>query len=62
MPEAPDRAWRQREDLAMVAAGFEPKDGGLWQKDGVLFGREAALDYALRELRDKGESTHFDEA
>lgn len=57
---APDRKWRQREDSILVAAGFEPKDGGLWQKTGVLFGRGAALQYAKRELRDKGESNQLD--
>ena len=41
--------------------GFEPEDGGLWQKNGVLFGREAALQYARRELRDSDEPNHFDE-
>jgi hypothetical protein len=41
-----------REDFALVAAGFEPteEEGTLWRKDGVLFGREAALQGARKEL------------
>ena len=37
-----------REDFALVAAGFEPIDeeGTLWKKDNVCFGREAALQSA----------------
>ena len=42
-----------REDLALVAAGFEPteEEGTLWRKDGVWFGRQAALQSASKELR-----------
>jgi hypothetical protein len=41
-----------REDFALVAAGFEPteEEGTLWKKDGVCFGREAALQSARKEL------------
>jgi hypothetical protein len=41
-----------REDLALVAAGFEPieEEDTLWKKDGVCFGREAALQSARKEL------------
>ncbi len=41
-----------REDFALVAAGFEPteEEGTLWRKDGVLFGREAALQRARKQL------------
>ena len=41
-----------REDLALVAAGFERtgEEGTLWRKDGVWFGREAALQSARKEL------------
>ncbi len=43
-----------REDFALAAAGFEPteKEGTLWRKDGVLFGREAALQSARKNLPD----------
>jgi hypothetical protein len=41
-----------REDFALVAAGFEPtEEGTLWRKDGVWFGREAALQSAHKERR-----------
>jgi hypothetical protein len=42
----------EREDFAaLVAAGFEPtEEGALWRKDGVWFGREAALQSARKEL------------
>ena len=41
-----------REDFALVAAGFEPIDeeDTLWKKDDVCFGREAALQSARKEL------------
>lgn len=41
-----------REDFALIAAGFEPvdKEGTLWKKDGVCFGREAALQSSRKEL------------
>ena len=43
-----------RKDVALVAAGFEPteEEGTLWRKDGVLFGREAALQRARKDLSD----------
>jgi hypothetical protein len=41
-----------REDFALVAAGFETteEEGTLWKKDGVCFGRDAALQSAQKEL------------
>jgi hypothetical protein len=41
-----------REDFALVAAGFEPteEECTLWKKDGVCFSREAALQSARKEL------------
>ena len=44
-----------REDFALVAAGFEPteEEGTLWRRDGVWFGREAALQSARKVLSDK---------
>ena len=41
-----------REDFALVAAGFEPIDEEctLWKKDCVCFGRDAALQSARKEL------------
>ena len=45
--------WTERENQALVAAGFESADeeDGLWSKDGVWFGREAALQKALQNCR-----------
>jgi hypothetical protein len=39
------RQWTERENQALVAAGFESADeeDGLWSKDAVWFGRKAAL-------------------
>jgi hypothetical protein len=40
-----------RENFALVAAGFEPnEEGTMWRKDGVWFGREAALHSARKQL------------
>jgi hypothetical protein len=61
MPESSYGRLLQREDSALMAAGFEPTNGSLWQKEGVLFGRGAALQNAQRELRGKGEPNHFGE-
>jgi hypothetical protein len=40
--------WAESENQALVASGFEStdKDNNLWNKDGVLFGRRAALQSA----------------
>jgi hypothetical protein len=37
--------WTERENRALVAGGFESSDDedDLWSKDGVWFGRNAAL-------------------
>ena len=45
----------RKQDEALLAASFEPTEGGLWVKDGVLYGREAALQYAFREKKRQGE-------
>ena len=44
-------AQRHKEDVVLVAAGFKPEDegGDLWRRDGVSYGREAALQRAWRE-------------
>jgi hypothetical protein len=43
-----------RENSALAEAGFQLliEEGDLWSRNGVLFGREAALQSALREMRD----------
>jgi hypothetical protein len=46
-------AYRHKEDGMLVAAGFNPEEGGaLWRRDGVTFGRGAALQCARREERE----------
>lgn len=45
----------RKQDEAMLAVGFEYAEDGLWVKDGVLYGREAALQYAFRKKRQEVE-------
>ena len=53
----------ERENQLLVAAGFEPTDeeDDLWSKDGVLFGRNAALQSARRTLHASTGREVFDE-
>ena len=53
---------REKEEITLLGARFEPmEDGGsLWEKDDVCYGREAALQQALRELREREGVSHFD--
>jgi hypothetical protein len=39
---------RERENSMLLRAGYEPVGDNLWKKEGVIFGREAALQYARR--------------
>ena len=39
---------RERENSTLRSAGFEPVGDNLWKREGVIFGREAALQYARR--------------
>ena len=43
------------EEKALLEAGFEPleKKRLLWEKKGVCYGRQAALQGALRKLREE---------
>jgi hypothetical protein len=34
---------KEEEEALLLAGGFRPVEGGLWKKDGMWFGREAAL-------------------
>ena len=47
----------EQENRALLAAGFEPEDERkvLWRKDGTCFGRRAALQTALRTMRESTE-------
>jgi hypothetical protein len=42
------RKLREREDAALEAAGFERAGAGLWEKEGVYYGRIAAMQKAAR--------------
>ena len=45
----------ERENQALVAAGFESTNGeddDLWSKDGIYYGRKAALQATLGKLRE----------
>ena len=54
--------WREHQDRILIAAGFEPEEGDLWRRrSGLLFGREAALQVAFRELHERGEGEVSDE-
>jgi hypothetical protein len=46
---------REKEEITLLGARFEPveDEGILWEKEGVCYGREAALQQALRELRER---------
>ena len=43
---------RAQEDSVLAEGGFVPEQGDLWSRNEVLFGRQAALQSALRELRE----------
>ncbi len=49
----------QRDASLLSLAGFDSVGGGFWIRGGVLFSKQAGLQYALRELRDEGESSFF---
>ncbi len=36
------------ENSTLLSAGFEPVGDNLWKREGILYGREAALQYARR--------------
>jgi hypothetical protein len=41
---------KKAQDSVLLAEGFEPAGGDLWKRDGIYFGREAALQYAHSSL------------
>jgi hypothetical protein len=46
-----------KEEIALLEASFKPiEDGSLWEKDGVYYGREAAVQEAQLKLSE-GETT-----
>ena len=52
---------RKREDSVLLAEGFEPVGGDLWRRDGIFFGREAALQYAHSSLLQHAVRAAYDE-
>jgi len=53
---------RKREDSVLLAEGFEPAGGDLWRRDGIYYGREAALQYAQSSLRQHAVKAAYDES
>ena len=52
-----------KEKSALLEASFEPlaeDDGILWEKNGVCYGRQAALQEALRKLHEEDGVYLFD--
>jgi len=51
--EMAERTFRQREDLLLLSLGFERMGEELWRRDGIHFGREAALQTGQLELLER---------
>jgi len=52
---------RKREDSVLLAEGFEPAGGDLWRREGIYYGREAALQYAHSSLLQHAVRAAYDE-
>ena len=52
--------FRQREDLLLLSLGFERMGEELWRRDGIHFGREAALQTGQLELLERDGCTVYD--
>ena len=52
--------FRQREDLLLLSLGFECMGEDLWRRDGIHFGREAALQTGQLELLENEGYTVYD--
>ena len=48
------RKRREKEDLLLLDLGFEPAGKDLWRRNGIHFGREAALQRVHHELLERG--------
>lgn len=56
------RLMKNQEDFTLQAAGFRPtEEGTMWRRDGVWFGREAALQNARKQLRANDEDAAVEE-
>ncbi len=52
---------RNREDSLLLAEGFEPAGGDLWRREGIYYGREAALQHAHSSLRQQAVREAYDD-
>ena len=52
---------RKREDSVLLAEGFEAAGADLWRRDGIYFGREAALQEAHSSLLQQAVRAAYDE-
>jgi hypothetical protein len=52
--------FRQREDLLLLSLGFERMGEELWRRDGIHFGKEAALQTGQLELLERDGYTVYD--
>jgi hypothetical protein len=52
---------RKREDSVLLAEGFEPAGGDLWRREGIYYGREAALQYAHSSLLQRAVYEAYDD-
>ena len=52
---------REREDSVLLAEGFKPVGADLWRREGIYFGREAALQYAHSSLLQQAVRAAYDE-
>src|SRR5215212_4295048 len=52
---------RKREDSVLLAEGFKPVGGDLWRREGIYYGREAALQYAHSSLLQRDVHTAYDD-
>jgi len=52
---------KKAQDSVLLAEGFEPAGGDLWRRDGIYFGREAALQEAHSSLLQRAVRAAYDE-
>ena len=52
---------RKAQDSVLLAEGFEPAGGDLWRRDGIYYGREAALQEAHSSLLQRAVHAAYDE-
>jgi hypothetical protein len=50
----------KKQDFRLLAEGFERAEGSLWRRNGVYFGREAAMQNAQSSLLQRGGYAIYD--